>query len=262
MKKTDANPSYFISETKMNNISRLTDSSIQPGYEDLELYYDHTEKKLYAGIKGIARWVGCHQQTIDNTSSKLKLGKTLECLTSQGIRMVKLISSREVVSILGDLSQGNRTAKATKQSASDKLTKLAEIGFELTGLLAIAPDEVAKTAIRQIKSKDKLESVKETTNVQERYLDTYHALHDEIRDHDGTKQTHLAVNKYNTETLKKKPLGYRTNWEEKEKNVMIVIQQTQTARIKKHNPTGHDEIVQNCSHVADLLQDAVLRALE
>ena len=134
----------------MTKIVKLDNAKIQSSYEGFDLYYDHQDKILYTTLNGLARWVGCNPKTVQSASITLEVGKTAEILTGQGLRTVTLLTSHEVVKILSHLSQGKRTKAKTKESASDCLARLATVGNELGGMLAVAPDELRRSRISTI----------------------------------------------------------------------------------------------------------------
>ena len=124
------------------NIIKLSENQIVNQYQGFDLYYDRQDKILYSTPTALARWIGCGPRTVKKVVGNLGLGKTATIPTTQGLKKGNLLTSAEVIKILEALANSKRTKKETRKSASSKITTMAQVGYELTGMLAIA--EISK----------------------------------------------------------------------------------------------------------------------
>ena len=98
-------------------------------------------KPIIGRVRGksrLARWIGCDSRTVKKVAGTLSLGKTAVIPTRGGTQGGNLLTSAEVIKILEALANSKRTKKETRKPASSKITTMAQVGYELTGMLAIA----------------------------------------------------------------------------------------------------------------------------
>jgi len=240
----------------MTNIVKLDNAKIQSSYEGFDLYFDHQDKILYTTVNGLARWVGCHTQTISNLAVKLGMGKMAETLTGGGIQGVKLLTSHEVVTLLSELAKSKRTKQQTKESASDCLARLATVGNELGGMLAVAPDELAKLAINRLSTADQVESVQSHLTQHQKYLKGYHGLHGELKLRGAEKVHHATINKHNNELVGVRP-GYRDVMSEREKDEMTLIQLVEKMKLEDTKTSNAWQAVNVCKSAGSQAKTAL-----
>ncbi len=80
-----------------------------------ELYYSTVTKKTAIGIKGIARMLGCHPETISNQVVKLALGKEHQMYTGSGIKVVKILLEGELNTLFSAMLK-SRVKQQTKDN--------------------------------------------------------------------------------------------------------------------------------------------------
>jgi hypothetical protein len=181
------------------SIVKVSDKQIKESYDGFDLYFDHQDKILYSSINALSRWTGASAKTIKQKGEALNAGKEAEALTAGGLQGVTLFTSTEVVAILDALIDGKRTKPETKAKAKERLKLLATLGNELGGMLAIAPEELAKIAISRTTTQDQVNSVSEHLNQHGKYLKEYHGLHDELKLRGAEGVHHATVNKHNNQ---------------------------------------------------------------
>lgn len=216
----------------MNHLTKLSENQIAQQYQGFDLYYDRQDKILYSTPKAIARWIGCNNQTAKNEVGKLGLGKTAEIPTVSGFKKGKLLTSAEVVRVLSAIAGNKRIKKETRNNAASKLEQLAIAGYELTGMLAVAPDELAKVAINHIKDREQIADVESHANQHALYLKEYHGLHDELKAHGAEGIHHAVVNKHNNGLVGVEK-GRRQEMTEYQKDAMTFIQLVEKMRLAR-----------------------------
>jgi len=105
--------------------------------------------------------------------------------------------------------------------------------------------ELITEMIGRTKDKKALKKIKASVKAQEKYLDSYHQLHDTIKPHGGVSATHITVNTHNTQAINLTPTGDRSHWSTEQKVAMNFLQLLQTKGLDQDNVNGHGEIVQN-----------------
>lgn len=192
-----------------------------------EWYYSTKTGKCAMGIKGIARMIGCHPQTVENQGVKLGLGKDLEMYTVSGLQGVKLIMEDE----LNDLFEGIKNSKC-KQTTKDSVTKIqgkyVQAGFRLQVLLEVAPHLVAKEAISRISDPTKAKEVAVAASTQVEYLESFHRLGDAIK---STGASYGAIHGHNNK-LVKIPNGKRPLATDNQKVLLSMVQSIEKLKLE------------------------------
>lgn len=237
-------------------IVKVSDQQIKESYDGFDLYFDHQDKILYSSPKCLARWVGCDPKTIKRVGETLNLGKEAETQTQQGIRMGTLYTSPEVVAILDALIEGKRTKATTKAKAKERLKLLATLGNELGGMLAVAPDELAKVAINRITDSKQAESVQEHLGQHQKYLKEYHGLHDILKARGAEGVHHAVVNKHNNELAGVRP-GSRDYMTERQKDEMTYLQLVEKMKIDSQQTNSAWQAVNVCKQAGSQAKAAL-----
>ena len=214
----------------MTAIVKVSDKQIKDAYDGFDLYFDHQDKILYSSPKCLARWLDCQPNTVKNEAGKIGVGKDAEIHTQQGIRMGKLYTSPEVIEILSAIASNTRIKKETRDNAHARLKLLATLGNELGGMLAIAPDELAKVAINRITDNKQADSVSEHLSQHQKYLKEYHGLHDVLKSRGAEGIHHATVNKHNNQLAGVRQ-GNRDFMTERQKDVMTFVQLAEKIKV-------------------------------
>ncbi len=231
-------------------IVKVEREKLQQDYDGFELYYDKQKSLLYSSPKGLARWVDCHPETIKRIMVTLKVGKNAEIPTGKGLRKGTLVTSEEVVQILSEIAKSSRIKKDTRDKAQTRLTLLATLGYELSGMLIVAPEVLAKHAINRVTTVEQLAAVQECTETHAAYLRELFGLYDELKSR-GAKGIHLAtVNKHNNQ-LVGIPNGCRPNMSDDEKDKMTLLQLSEKMVLKKTSTANPWQAVNKCKQVGN-----------
>lgn len=244
----------------MTNIIKLSANQISTQYQGFDLYYDRQDKILYSTPKAIARWLKCNTTTVTRLTGKLNLGKTAEILTVGGLQGVTLLTSAEVIEVLSCLTKGKRTKKETRHNAADRIKRLAMVGNELTGMLAVAPDELAKLAINHIKDRKQIAEVERHANQHALYLKEYHGLHDELKSHNAEGIHHAVVNKHNNDLVGIEK-GRRHEMTEYQKDAMTFIQLAEKMKLAREMKRGAWNAVNVAKQAGNYAQESLLGLL-
>lgn len=245
----------------MSNLIKLSDNQIAQQYQGFDLYYDRQDKILYSTPKAIARWIGCNNQTAKNEVGKLGLGKTVEIPTVSGFKKGKVLTSAEVIRVLSSITSNKRIKKETRQNAADKLEQLAIAGYELTGMLAVAPDELAKIAINHIKDRRQVAGVERHANQHALYLKEYHGLHDELKSHGAEGIHHAVVNKHNNELVGIEK-GRRQQMTDYQKDAMTFIQLAEKMKLAREQKRGGWNAVNVSKEAGNYAQESLANLLK
>ncbi len=215
----------------MTSIVRLDNEQIKESYDGFDLYFDRQDKILYSSPKCLARWVNCDPKTIKRVAGTLKAGKESQILTAQGMQRGTLYTSPEVVAILDALADGKRTKKETKAKARERLTLLATLGNELGGMLAIAPEELAKIAISHTTTKEQSSDIQEHLTRHKQYLKEYHGLHDLLKQRKADRIHYACVNRHNDDLIGLPP-GDRSKMSDRQKDEITLLQLVEKMKLE------------------------------
>jgi hypothetical protein len=243
------------------NIIKLSENQIVNQYQGFDLYYDRQDKILYSTPKALARWIGCDPRTVKKVVGNLGLGKTATIPTTQGLKKGNLLTSAEVIKILEALANSKRTKKETRKSASSKITTMAQVGYELTGMLAIAPDELAKSAINHIQDRQQIADVENHANQHALYLKEYHGLHDQLKNHGAEGVHHAVVNKHNNQLVGIEK-GKREEMTEYQKDAMTFIQLAEKMKLAREKKRGAWNAVNTVKQAGEQAQESLINLLK
>lgn len=235
------------------SIVKVDNDKLENDYDGFELYYDNENQILYSSIRAIARWVGCDHGVVRRVSGSLNIGKNLQIPTPQGFRTGCLFTSQEVVTILSTIAEGKRTKPENRKLAKDRLARLATIGYEFTGMLAVTPERVAKIAIDHTTTVEQVNDVSAHLDQHNKYLGTYKGLHDELQSRGAKDIHHATVNKYNNELIEVEP-GQRKKMSKRQKDQMIYVQLIEKMKLE-------DTYTKSAWHAVNISKNAGKKAM-
>jgi len=117
----------------------------------VELIYLEDRDVAGIHIRGLARLLDCHQQTVANAVEGVNLDQVLEVGidTGSGFQGVKFILESGVIQVLESIMDG-KNKKETKDSARDLYRRFAVAGFKLYTMLKVAPEALKAKVDRHI----------------------------------------------------------------------------------------------------------------
>lgn len=124
-----------------------------------------------------------------------------------------------------------------------------------------ADPDLAIDIVHRTKDKKSLSKIKASVDVQEKYLDGYHSLHDTIKKCGGKGYTHATVNGMNTKAINMTPVGTRNHWGNDEKIAIMFLELSQRKQIEANRSSGHWQLASTCGKVSEELQPSLIRAL-
>jgi len=243
------------------DIIRLSSEQVNAQYGEFDLYYDRQDKILYSTPGAISRWLGCSIQTIKREGGTLGVGKTAEIPTVKGMQSGTLLTSIEVIEILDSLSHKKRVKQETRDAAAQRLKLLATLGNEFAGMLSVAPDELAKVAINQIKDMGQMADVEHHTARHALYLKEHHGLHDELKNHGAEGIHHATVNKFNNELVGVES-GERETMTPYQKDAMTFITLAERMKLEREQRRGGWNAVKVAKDAGEYAQESLLGLLK
>lgn len=238
------------------SIVKVDAAKLQNDYDGFELYYDKVNSVLFSSTNCVARWVDCSPTTIKNASVKLGVGKVAEIHTQQGLRMGNLYTSTEVVEILNELSTNNRVKKQTRENAQSRINLLATLGNELGGMLAVAPEELAKKAINHTTTLEQVEEIDNHIQLDRQYKKVYKVLHAELDTRGADGIHHATVNKHNNK-LVGVPDGGRPYMDNDQKTKMTIYQLAENLKLEKTSTANPWQAVNVCKVAGNYMFEAL-----
>ena len=181
--------------------------------DGVDFYYNPKTKSTAMSLRGIARMLRCQHNTISKLAGKLNLKKEAELLTRKGLKWVSLVTEDNIADLLEAIAK-SRMKKETRNRATEILKKYARAGFKLQVMLEVAPEEVAKEAIRRIDDESKIKEVQQTAQIQQFYIENHHGVNNQLMVHDCEAKHYAGYHSQVNRHLKV-PNGQRSKMDDK-----------------------------------------------
>ena len=212
-----------------------------------DFYYSTKSGKNALSGRGVARMLECDNKTISNAQRKLtKKGENMnafmeaEMLTGQGVQAVNLIFEDGLNLILQEIITNKRIKEKTRQKALEVQGKFVQAGLRLMAMLEIAPEVVAKEAIRRIDNPEAARQVARESIEHADYIESYHDVHGLGRDRGWQSYDHAMLNTHNNRICGLPQRGGRPNMNRHQRQNLTVAQIFESRSLEKTKLNGSD----------------------